>query len=120
MDLQKLRLSKKVYLDFSITGDPQNKTIAPLVLTSFIENAFKYGISTKETSKLLFEVKANADNISFTAQNHVVLRDKGNDDNTGIGLKNTKRRLELLYPDKHKLTVTDENNQFIVHLILFR
>jgi two-component system LytT family sensor kinase len=56
--------------------------------------------------------------IYFTAQNHVFLHDTTNDDNTGIGLKNTKRRLELLYPQKHKLSVTEANREFIVNLIL--
>ena len=118
IELQKVRLTDKVTIEFNVEGETEGKQIAPLILIPFVENAFKYGVSTKETSKLLFEVKAKADSISFTAQNDMISHDSGNENNTGIGLKNTKRRLELLYPDAHKLTVTEENKQFIVNLIL--
>lgn len=118
IELQKVRLTDKVTIEFIVEGETAGKQIAPLILMPFVENAFKYGVSTKETSKLLFVVKANIDSIYFTAQNDMVSYDKGTENNTGIGLKNTKRRLELLYPDKHKLTVTEENKKFIVNLIL--
>lgn len=118
IELQKVRLTDKVSIEFIVEGETEGKQIAPLILIPFVENAFKYGVSTKEKSDLLFKVKASADNIDFIATNHVVLRDRGTDDNTGIGLQNTKRRLELLYGEKHTLTVTEENPQFIVHLIL--
>lgn len=118
IELQKVRLTDKVSIEFIVEGSTEDKQIAPLILIPFVENAFKYGVSTKETSKLLFEVKVNENSIYFTAQNHVFSHDKGNDDNTGIGLKNTKRRLELLYAHKHTLSVTEENHEFIVNLIL--
>ncbi|MCW3105584.1 MAG: hypothetical protein JWQ09_90 [Segetibacter sp.] len=120
IELQKVRLTDKVSIEFIVEGETEGKQIAPLILIAFVENAFKYGISTKETSKLFFNVKATANSIYFTAQNHVFSHDKGNDDNTGIGLKNTKRRLELLYGQKHKLSVIEENNEFIVNLILLK
>jgi len=119
IELQKVRLTDKVSIELNVEGETDQKQIAPLILIPFVENAFKYGVSTKETSKLIFTVKTNENSIYFTAQNKVVSHDKGNNDNTGIGLKNTKRRLELLYPQKHKLSVTEENNLFFVHLILF-
>lgn len=118
IELQKVRLTDKVSIEFVVEGETDGMQIAPLLLIPFVENAFKYGVSTKETSKLLFVVKATKNSIYFTAQNHMFSHDKGNDDNTGIGLKNTKRRLELLYPNKHSLSVTEENNEFIVNLTL--
>ncbi len=117
IELQKVRLTDNVSLEFNVEGDIEEQQIAPLILIAFVENAFKYGVSTKETSKLLFEIKADANSIYFTAQNNIV-GDRGNGENTGIGLQNTKRRLELLYPDKHELKVTEENNLFIVYLKL--
>ena len=119
IELQKVRLTDKVSIEWNVEGETDRQQIAPLILIPFVENAFKYGVSTKELSKIIFTVKAGENSIYFTAQNKVFSHDKVNNDNTGIGLKNTKRRLELLYPQKHNLSVTEENNLFIVHLILF-
>jgi LytS/YehU family sensor histidine kinase len=118
IQLQKVRLTDKVSIKFVVEGEPETKQIAPLILIPFVENAFKYGISAKEVSTLLFEIRVDDHGIYFTSENHIFSSDKDNDNNTGIGLKNTKRRLELLYPQKHQLTVSQENNQFVVHLIL--
>ena len=120
IELQKVRLTDKVTIEFVIVGETDGKEIAPLILIPFVENAFKYGVSTKEKSKLFFEIKAIENGIYFTSRNDIVSQETQSDDNTGIGLKNTKRRLELLYGEKHKLSVTDENNQFIVNLILLK
>jgi sensor histidine kinase YesM len=120
IELQKVRLTDKVTIEFVVEGQTEAKQIAPLLLIPFVENAFKYGVSTKEKSKLLFEIKASAENILFTSQNDMISSDKGTENNTGIGLKNTKRRLELLYPGTHELTVSEENKKFIVKLILHK
>lgn len=120
IELQRVRLTDKVTVEFVVEGQTEGKQIAPLLLIPFVENAFKYGVSTKETSKLLFEIKASPDNILFTSQNDMISYDKGTENNTGIGLKNTRRRLELLYPGTHELTVSEENKQFIVKLILHK
>lgn len=121
IELQKVRVTDKVTIDFIVQGETEGKYMAPLIFIPFVENAFKYGISAKDKSDLYFEVKVDNDNIFFTATNKVVFRENiAEDDNTGIGIQNTKRRLELLYPGKHQLSVTKENNQFIVHLILYK
>jgi two-component system LytT family sensor kinase len=120
IELQKVRLTDKVTIEFIVEGQTEGKQIAPLILIPFVENAFKYGVSTKEKSTLLFEIKATTDSIVFTCRNDMISHDKGTENNTGIGLKNTKRRLELLYAHAHKLSVTEENKQFIVELILYK
>jgi len=118
IELQKVRLTDKVSIEFNVEGETEGKQIAPLLLIPFVENAFKYGVSTKENSKLLFELKTDAEKIYFNATNDKITYDKGHENNTGIGLKNTKRRLELLYPGKHTLNVLQQDKQFIVNLIL--
>jgi len=118
LELQKVRLTDKVSIEFKVDGETGNKQIAPLILIAFVENAFKYGISTKERSIIYFELVAKPDSINFTAKNDIKAKKQEHEENSGIGLQNTKRRLELLYPQKHELSVTEENNQFIVHLIL--
>lgn len=120
IDLQKVRLTNKMSIRFSVSGNVEGQLIAPLILIPFIENAFKYGISTKDTSEIVLELNAEANAITFFIKNNIHKAENGNKDNTAIGLINTRRRLELLYPERHTLTISEENNQFIVNLILTR
>ena len=120
IELQKVRLTDKVSIQFIVGGKTEGKQIAPLILIPFVENAFKYGISTKEASDIFFSVKADDKGIDFMSKNYITSSDKEKYENTGIGLKNTKRRLELLYPNQHMLTVDEKNKEFIVHLTLFK
>ena len=117
IELQKVRLTAKTKLRFVVEGNVGDKQIAPLLLIPFVENAFKYGVSTIEESELLFSLVATENQIIFSSENYV-LHNGETKDNTGIGLKNTRRRLELLYPGRHNLQVQQLNNHFIIHLIL--
>jgi len=116
IELQQVRLTDKVKVDFITEGDLENKQIAPLLFIPFIENAFKYGISTKDASAIEIKLFAKTKSVSFSVINRIVKAENAIKDTTGIGINNVKRRLELLYPQKHKLEVAENNNQFIVHL----
>ncbi len=116
IDLQSVRLTDKVHVNFTVSGEPENKQVAPLLLIPFVENAFKYGVSTKENTNIDISLKATDDKISFFVTNIIVSTDHGIIDGTGIGINNVKRRLELLYHEKHTLITKKENNQFIVQL----
>jgi hypothetical protein len=120
IELQKIRLTNKVTINFLTEGPIEGKQIAPLILIPFVENAFKYGISTKENSAISFKVKVDETHIYFTSENHIFPSANESREQTGIGLKNTKRRLELLYPGRHTLSVINENSQFIVHLTIVK
>jgi two-component system, LytTR family, sensor kinase len=117
IELQKMRLTDKSIIDFTVKGDPFGRQIAPLLLLPFVENAFKYGISTRERSPItiLFEIKE--DSLYFSVSNHKHINTTLKvADNTGIGINNTKRRLDLLYNDQCALTIDNTANEFIVHL----
>jgi len=114
IDLQSVRLTDKVKVNFKAEGDVEPIQIAPLLFIPFIENAFKYGISTKEKTVIEIYMLAANNKLSFTVSNTIVQAIRG--ETTGIGINNVKRRLELLYPGKHDLRVEEQNNQFIVHL----
>lgn len=118
IDLQQVRLTDKIKINFAVKGEVEGKQIAPLLFIPFVEYAFKYGISTKEFSEISISVKAEGNEIEFFADNRIIASETDQENNSGIGLKNTKRRLEILYPNKHKLEIKNENNRFIVHLIL--
>jgi LytS/YehU family sensor histidine kinase len=117
IELQRLRLSKKVQVDFGVKGSLENKTIVPLLLMTFVENVFKYGISNHEPSTITIQLQAEERSITFYCHNKI-FKPAGNPQRTGIGIANTQKRLEHLYPNKHLLNITNENGFFSVELIL--
>jgi two-component system LytT family sensor kinase len=117
IDLQRLRLGKKVELQYSVAGNLENRKIAPLILMSFIENVFKYGVSNHEYSLLTVRISAEKDAVVFFTQNRIFSGAR-KDDRTGIGITNTEKRLQHLYPGKHKLAIRRENGMFTVELFL--
>lgn len=117
IDLQQLRLSKKVKLDFIVDGNLENKKIAPLILITFIENVFKYGISNHQEANIIIKLKAEEHQLVFMCQNPII-QTENSFERTGIGLTNTKDRLQFLYPGQHNLTISTEKNIFTVILIL--
>ncbi len=116
IDLQQVRLTDKVQVDFTITANTGELLIAPLIFIPFVENAFKYGVSTKEKSSITIKLETDGSNIKFTASNFIVQSENTMLENTGIGINNVKRRLELLYPGKHSLVVKEENGFYFVNL----
>lgn len=116
IDLQQVRLTDKVRLTFAAEGNIDTILIAPLLFIPFVENAFKYGVSTKETSSIDIRIEARDNLVLFSAINKIVATESHLMENTGIGINNVKRRLELMYADKHTLTTKIENNQYIVKL----
>jgi two-component system LytT family sensor kinase len=117
IDLQLVRLTDKVKVNFNVSGDTMHKNIAPLLFIPFVENAFKYGVSTKDNSEIDIQLIATGNTIEMDVTNTIV--HKANSmDTTGIGINNVKRRLILSYPDKHTLYVSDNNNTFKVHLVI--
>lgn len=116
IDLQKVRLTDKVMLSFTMEGNKENLLVAPLLFIPFVENAFKYGVSTKESSSIQIEIKTEGNTIQFSCVNYIVASENTLMENTGIGINNVKRRLELMYPGKHKLTTSEKDNYFSVYL----
>jgi len=115
IDLQRLRLSSKVTIQYAVQGDPGNYYIAPLLLISFIENAFKHGISYTRPSLVQIWITVAEEALTLFVQNPVIEK---NSFASGLGLKNATRRLELLYPQKHSLNITKEEGLYIVKLKL--
>jgi two-component system LytT family sensor kinase len=117
IELQKMRLTDKTKIEFVINGDPLGREIAPLLLLPFVENAFKYGVSTRECSPINILLDIKDESLFFSISNHkhfnTALRMA---DNTGIGINNTRRRLDLLYPGRYELIINDKTNEFTVHL----
>lgn len=117
IDLQKLRTGELVKVDFEVSGDILQHKVAPLIFMSFIENVFKYGISKHEPCSLAVKVEAHPGGINFYCRNAVFLAASLRK-TAGIGIANTRQRLELIYPGKHSLHIENKSGFFSVELVL--
>jgi hypothetical protein len=115
IDLQRLRLGKKTKLNFIVEGEIREQRIAPLVLMTFIENVFKYGVSKHQTAEITIRLTVDDQKLFFFCQNFIFERET-KPKRTGIGLSNTQQRLEHLYPGRHKLEIKKEDDLFTVNL----
>ena len=118
IELQKARLGDTAQILFEFSGEPDNKKITPLLLITYIENAFKYGINPDEDDCLV-EVKIQ---ITDTRLTMLVFNRKvplaESIDSTGIGIVNTAERLHLLYPGNHNIDITENDKTYSVTLSL--
>jgi two-component system, LytTR family, sensor kinase len=116
IELQELRINQNGYVEFNIEGDIENRTIAPMLLIPFVENAFKHG-GKNHTPGIRIHLKAEPNLLYFGVTNYKKRNQIAqNDEIGGIGLQNIKRRLELLYPGKHELIIDDGPMVFQVDL----
>jgi len=121
IELMKLRLNDFTKVNFVppvINSDP---SIAAMLFLPFIENAFKYGVSTTEASEISIEIELTGNKLNLSVKNSIFNYDtEGTNPYGGIGLSNTRRRLELLYPSRHTLTAdtSEDQHEFIVKLEL--
>lgn len=114
--LEKLRTDERLEVDFRIDGDNRGLEIAPLLLIPFVENAFKH-VAKQDNDGAFIKIFADitrSDSLYFSIANNK--HPDGNPRKEGIGLTNVKKRLELLYPSKHKLIIEDTGNLFRVEL----
>lgn len=118
INLQQLRLPAKASAYFDVSGDINGYEIAPLILMPFVENAFKYGVNAEENSSIDIRIHVYNKELVMRVHNRKVSVRDVNKKSTGIGLENTRLRLELLYAGKHELIVKDEEKEFTVHLTM--
>lgn len=119
--LMKLRYTDKVSIVIDLPAEVPDKQIPPLMLITFIENAFKHGISYQHESFVdvrvtLSDPSAPASRLSFTCRNSKA--DKPNEEKGGVGLKNVKQRLNLLYDNNYTLNIKDETAVYNVELTI--
>tara|TARA_R110002074_G_scaffold215713_6_gene385534 strand:- start:575 stop:1339 length:765 start_codon:yes stop_codon:yes gene_type:complete len=115
--LQRLRIANNENVKINIRGSITSQRISPFLFISFIENAFKYGTDFKGNTEIKINIIINENELQFKCSN-LIGNGKKVEVSSGIGLGNTKERLQLLYPEKHRLVVKEEDNRFIVTLTL--
>jgi hypothetical protein len=118
LELQKMRIPDlpNIRIKTEVHWDQQPALIAPLLVIPFIENAFKYGISVSQDS--FFEMKLSIENktLTYYSKNSIVKKIDTLEMGTGTGIENTKRRLQLYYPNRHSLSISSENTFFEVKM----
>jgi len=118
--LQKIRTDEKFVMEEKMEGEVKSEKVAPLLLITFLENAFKHGVKTgPENAFIKLFTRVQKCQLDFQVENNKGMIDKvDSGEYTGVGLENVKRRLELLYPGKHELIIHDLADRFVVHLQL--
>lgn len=118
IELQKMRLTNRHPVTFTVEGDIDAYTIEPLLFIPFVENAFKYGPAAAEGS-INIRLSAAEDVLTFEALNPIPSSPvPPNPDVSGIGIANSRKRLALHYPNRHRLDIERADRQFRVHLTL--
>ncbi|WBU89023.1 sensor histidine kinase [Cellulophaga omnivescoria] len=114
-----LKSSKKYPIETKFNITDSSLQIAPMLLIPFVENAFKHSnIDQFNGTFITIKLTANKTNINFKVENSIATTDILKDDVGGIGLENVKRRLNILYPNKHTLYVSKSDGIFKVELNL--
>ena len=122
LELEKLRQGDRFEINFIITGEIADQKIAPLVFIPFLENSFKHGLDNQIKSGFVnIDLKLLEDSIELIIENSnptkVQLKKKMKKSG-GIGLENVKRRLKLIYSNKHKLEIVEKPHAFRVFLYI--
>jgi two-component system, LytTR family, sensor kinase len=118
IELQQLRITQKGFVEMEVNGSMENRTIAPMLLIPFVENAFKHGEKNHEPG-IIIVINLEPDQLVFTVENYVKDTNPATKEETGgFGLHNIKKRLELLYPDKHQLTLNLSEDKFKIKLTI--
>lgn len=113
ISIEDIRFADRLEVSFQYFGDLNGKTITPLLLLPFIENAFKHGI-TNGSGWVTINLKVSGNELALRVKNSyhqsIEVREHG------LGVKNLKRRLELTYPDRHELLLIKHEEYFEAYL----
>ena len=118
IEMQKYRMNEYTRIHFSYTDDKgtPDAVIAPMLLITFVENAIKYGVSSYKESDIYIAVKIENGDLLFAVRNPVMTEPA--EGKKGIGISNCRKRMDLLYPNRHTLEIKQENGIYSVTLTL--
>ncbi|WP_338791703.1 histidine kinase [Bernardetia sp. MNP-M8] len=116
--LQKTRTANESFVHFTLNGNLSNQVIPPMLLISFIENAFKHTANKKIENAITISLNIDDKTIVFECENKYNPKNKIQIEHSGIGNNLIRKRIELLYPQKHNLSIINLNNSYRVTLTL--
>ena len=115
--LEKVRYGDRLDMTLEIKGEYQNKMIAPLLLIPFVENSFKHGSSKMlQHPWIKLKILIKEDILYMDLNNSKPSQFGSQSGKNGIGLKNVQKRLQLLYPNRHELTIESTNEEFSIRI----
>lgn len=114
--IYRMRFEDHFFVDFNIDGGTLNKRIASLALIPFVENAFKHGVMDDGNRPVKIQLKILTHQLIFTVSNKINRNQK--DHSSGIGMTNIRRRLELIYPERYELLISDNGETYKAILTL--
>jgi two-component system, LytTR family, sensor kinase len=118
IELEKFRYGNDFYVNYTVNGHPDSENkILPLILLTFIENAFKYGDRSNPENPITITINITEDKLIFVCEN-IKQRIESFHVSNNIGLSNTKRRLQLKYENRYILNLNELNGKYIVILEL--
>ncbi len=118
IELQRIRLDRSVRLEYDYPDYIPALQIAPMLLIPFIENAFKHGVNSEQKSHIRIETSINKSEFQLSVVNNKVDVQQNISEKSGLGIENTRHRLNLIYPSRHLLVINDTEKQFIVSLYI--
>jgi len=115
INLMKQRFSEKVRINLNIPDQIPDKSIPPLLFTSFVENAFKHGISYQNSSFIDIAFSFQPDYLTFEIKNSNPGYEKRKT-TSGIGIENSRKRLNIIYGNKYSLIIKENKDSFVLIL----
>jgi len=118
IDLQRIRLGDTVKIDYHPCEADPSRSIAPLILIPFIENAFKFGVNPEADSFIAVWISISGSKLHLAVFNHKVREFQDGEKSGGLGIINARQRLSLHYPENHQLIIEDGASHFKVDLYI--
>ncbi len=119
ISLERLRLNNQIPIKFELKGNTENVLIAPLIFITFLENAFKHGVSNSNPNAWVnISIELKDDQCIYQVENSKLEEKVETHEKSGIGLQNVQRRLELSYLGKHQLSMEEKPDRYLVKLNL--
>lgn len=116
IELMKLRCNEQTSVNYQLSIDSEQVEVAPLLFVSLIENAFKHGVSSGRPSAISIKLEQHQGQLTFICKNTNYPKNDKDRSGSGIGIENTRRRLELMYADRYEWEQTLEDN--IYHVMI--
>lgn len=116
IELMKLRCNEQTSVNYQLSIDSEQVEVAPLLFVSLIENAFKHGVSSGRPSAISIKLEQHQGQLTFICNNTNYPKNDKDRSGSGIGIENTRRRLELMYADRYEWEQTLEDN--IYHVMI--
>jgi len=118
IELHRLRLADNNQIYFQFSGNSEGLLIAPFILVPFVENAFKHGTSAIDPINIIIDISLVKNRLDFKVNNNKPAKYFENQLSTGVGIENTRKRLEMIYKKNFTLTILETDNTFEVGLTL--